>query len=163
MQVIFNLKLVLECWDLEILENIKLIFLCKTVPEIWLVLIENLVISNLELQYRGIPYILKKICHNSETISHSKINFIFSKNSKSQHSRTSFISNFICIFLSFLASQKKPFHIDTPCMCVSHYIKEKTQITMASLSLSVLLWPSDEFQGWKVHKRCKKSGIKASA
>ena len=26
MQVIFNLKLVLECWDLEILENIKLIF-----------------------------------------------------------------------------------------------------------------------------------------
>ena len=135
MKVKFDLKLLLECWDMEILENIKLIFLCKTVPEIWLVLIENLVISNLELQYRGIPYILKKICHNSETISHSKINFIFSKNSKSQHSRTSFISNFICIFLSFLASQKKPFHIDTPCILHRSFFKNAfTQNFLLALS-----------------------------
>ena len=68
MHVKFGLKLVLKCWHWEILENIRLIFLCEMVSEIWLVLFENLVIPNLELQYRGVPYILKKNYHNSETI-----------------------------------------------------------------------------------------------
>ena len=122
MQVKFGLKLVLKSWDLEILENMKLIFLCEMVPEIWQVLFENLVLPNLQLQYRGVPYILKKNCHNSETIWRRKIKFIFSRKSQSQHFRTSFKLNLICILLSFIPSQKKPFHIDTPCVMSSRKI-----------------------------------------
>ena len=68
MQVKYGFKLALKCWDWDFLENTKLICLKEMVSEIWLVLFENLVIPNLELHYRGVPYVLKKNYLYLETI-----------------------------------------------------------------------------------------------
>ena len=61
------------------------------------------------------PYVLKRNNHNSDMFWVRKVYLTFSKISKSQLFRANLKSNFICLFLSFIASQKITLHIDTPC------------------------------------------------
>ena len=61
-------------------------------------------------------YVLEKNNHISENVLVTKVYLTFSQISKSQLFRATLKLNFICLFLSFIASQKITLHVDTPCM-----------------------------------------------
>ena len=61
-------------------------------------------------------YILEKNNHISENVWVTKVFLAFSQISKSQLFKAALKLNFICLFLSFIASQKITLHIDTPCI-----------------------------------------------
>ena len=104
MHIKLRFKVVLECWDIAIFENTRQISLGQMVPEIWLLLLENLVIFKLESYYRRGHYIIKKNYHKYETIWPRDNCLVFSKITISQHSRTTLKLDFTCIFLSFIVS-----------------------------------------------------------